>query len=248
LRNQLSAIYGIFTRFYNLRDNTCKSSTEGDFARAVTFATRVIELNPGSREGYRMRGAIYLDRYRLLKDATPPTDKGKLEELLRSAEMDLNEAIDKGTSDEVDAGAYYNRALAHYYREEYEAAVAVSKRLLGLADKISRVQREQFLPSVYVNLGSFLARLAILAAAAGKPDDATRFSIEAVEAITRGVRDFERTTMEDGGLARLKRELASELDGKQELSQLDRSYVQQLWELVKSDPGRSGDESAGEIR
>lgn len=244
LRGQLSSIYGTFARFYNLRDNTLKNSGEGDFARAVSYATRMIDLNPGISEGYRMRGAVYLDRYRLLKDATPPADKAKLEELLKSAEIDLNEAIDKGTKDEVDAGAYYNRALAHYYREEYEAAVAVSKRLLAQAGKISRIQRERFLPSVYVNLGSFLAKLAILAAAAGRATDAQRLGSEAVQAVTRGVKDFETTTLEDGGLARLKKELEGELAGNQELSQLDKAFVQQLWELVREGPGNKAQPSS----
>lgn len=237
LRAQISSIYRIFVRFYNLRDNTFKSATDSDFVRADSYATRFIDLNRESSEGYRMRGAIYLDRYRLLKDATPPPDKDKLEELLKSAELYLDEAIDKcagPTSDEVDAGAFYNRALAHYYREQWEAAVAVSKQLIGLESKVSRSQREQYLPSVYVNLASFLAKRAKLAASENRPADAQKLSTEAVQAITRGVRDFEKTTMQDGGLARLKAELASELSGGQELSQLDNSFVVQLWAMAKS--------------
>jgi len=252
LRARLSAIYGVFARFYNLRDNYLKNLGEADFARAVSYAARVIELDRERPEGYRMRGAIYLDRYRLLKLDLKSTAQDKLEELLNAAEMDLDEAISKCPDEKVDAGAFYNRGLAYYYREDYPAAVAITKRGLGLKDKILRPHRERYLPSIYVNLGSFLAKRALLAAAGGQPDEARQFSTEAVQALTRGVRDFEQTTAQDGGLARLKKELESELDGKQELSELGEPYVTQLWALVKKGPGKTApakkaQEAQGEV-
>lgn len=234
LRARISFLYGRLAQFYNLRDKASKKLTESsDFIRAVSYASRVIKLDRASPEGYRMRGAIYLDRYRFLKWDLKSTDTGALEELLKAAEIDLDEAVDKCTSEEVDAGAYYNRALAHFYREDYEKAAAVSKRLLGQEDKISPAQRERFLPSIYVNLGSFLAKRAIVARTDGHPDEERQFSSQAVQAITRGVRDFEQTTATDGGLERLKKALESELRDRQELGQLGEPYIQQLWELVK---------------
>jgi hypothetical protein len=254
LRARISSIYGTLARFYNLRDNTFKNLAESDFVRAVSYATRVIDLNRDSSEGYRMRGAIYLDRYRLLKEVLKSTDEKKLKDLLDSAEMDLDEAIGKSTSEAVDAGAFYNRALAHYYRYkdkrdkgEIEKAVTVSKRLLGLKSKITAFHREKYLPSIYLNLGSFLAELAVRARGDNQPDAERQFSTEAVQAITEGFRDFEKTTMQDMGLARLKKELEGELVGEGELSKLENTYVQQLWALVRGTPGKEAHQSPGEV-
>ena len=236
LRARLLSIYGVFARFHNLRDDHFKNPEEEDFARAVTYAGRVIELDPKSAEGYRMQGAIYLDRYRLLKDELKSTDRHKLEELLTAAETVLDEAIGKCTSSTVDAGAYYNRAMAHFYRGRVEKAVAVSRHLLGLEEKVPLAQREKYLPPIYVNLGSYLARRALDAKAAGQTEDERKFSGEAVQAITKGVRDFERTTMQDGGLERLRKLLLSELVGNEELSQLEAAYFEQLWAMAKKKP------------
>jgi hypothetical protein len=147
----------------------------------------------------------------------------------------------------VDAGAYYNRALAHYYREDYASAVAVSRRLLGLESKILPSHRERYLPYIYLNLGSFLAKRALVAAAESRPDEARQFSIEAVQAITAGVKDFENTTMQDGGLERLKEGLNGELTGKQELSKLEYTVVRELWTLVRGGPGKLKQKPSGKI-
>ena len=247
LSARIASIYGTFARFYNLRDSSLKNPTDGDFVRAVSYATRVIDLNRESSEGYRLLGKIYLDRYRLFKETLKSTDEKKLKELLNAAEMELDKAIDKCSSEGVDAGAYYNRALAHYYREDYASAVAVSRRLLGLESKILPSHRERYLPYIYLNLGSFLAKRALVAAAESRPDEARQFSIEAVQAITAGVKDFENTTMQDGGLERLKEGLNGELTGKQELSKLEYTVVRELWTLVRGGPGKLKQKPSGKI-
>jgi tetratricopeptide (TPR) repeat protein len=221
--------------------------SESDFLRAVSYAGRVIDLNPDGGAGYRLRGAIHLARYERLAKASPPAGASALEQSLAKAELDLSEAIQKGTAESVDAGAYYNQALVRYYRGDIEGAVRVSRQLLGLESKISRLQREKYLPSIYVNLGSFLAKLAKRAAEENQLDAVRQFSSQAVEAIARGVEDFKKTEMQDGGLARLKELLRSELDSNQELNGLGQTYRDQL-EVLLGGGAANGSQSNPEKR
>jgi hypothetical protein len=247
LKPRLSSIYAVFARFYIGRYRTLAEDSESDFLRAVSYAGRVIDLNPDGGAGYRLRGAIHLARYERLAKASPPAGASALEQSLAKAELDLSEAIQKGTAESVDAGAYYNQALVRYYRGDIEGAVRVSRQLLGLESKISRLQREKYLPSIYVNLGSFLAKLAKRAAEENQLDAVRQFSSQAVEAIARGVEDFKKTEMQDGGLARLKELLRSELDSNQELNGLGQTYRDQL-EVLLGGGAANGSQSNPEKR
>jgi len=233
LRPRLSSIYAIFARFYLGRYRTSTGGSESDFWRAVSYADRVIDLNREGSAGYRLRGAIHLARYERLSKASPPADAAALEQSLTAAEPDLSDAIQKGTAESVDAGAYYNQALVRYYRGDVEGAIRVSRQLLGLESKISRIHREKYLPSIYVNLGSFLAMLVERAAKENQLEAARQFSSQAVEAIAAGVEDFKKTEVQDGGLAILKGLLRSELDSDQELSRLGQTYRAQLDALLQ---------------
>lgn len=235
LRPRLSAIYAVFARFYLGRYQTPAGGSESDFWRAVSYADRVIHLDPGDSGGYRLRGAIHLARYERLSKAALPADANAREQSLNSAELDLSEAIRKGTADYVDAGAYYNQALVRYYRGDIEGAIQVSRQLLGLESKLSRLHREKYLPSIYVNLASFLAMLAERAKKQNQQEAERQFGIQAVEAVARGVENFKKTEMQDRGLSRLKELLGSELDSDQELNRLEQAYRKQLEDMLRSD-------------
>ena len=121
------------------------------------------------------------------------------------AEKDFDEATGKSKDGEVDVGAYFNQALARYYGGDIAGAVTASRKLVGLKSKISSVQREKYLPDVYLNLGCFLAMQARSAAGEDQMKAARQFSAEAVEALKSGIDDFKTTVRLDGGLAQLKK-------------------------------------------
>jgi tetratricopeptide (TPR) repeat protein len=233
MRPRLVSIYSIFARFYAGRDHASDHRQESDFVRALSYATRVVKLSPESSAGYRQRGAIYLARYQRLVGDSPAVAADTLEQVLKSAETDLAEAIGKGTDDAVDAGAYYNRALLSYYKGDIEAAVTVSRRLLGLRSKITSLDRERYLPYIYQNLGCFLALLAQSAASKKKTKAARQLGAEAVQALTSGIEDFKITEAQDGGLARLKKGIASELGKDGDLSKLREPFRQQVAALLQ---------------
>lgn len=233
LKPRLSSIYAVFARFYLGRYGTLTGDSESDFWRAVSYAGRAIDLDPEGSAGYRLRGAIHLARYERLSKASPPASADVLEKSLTAAELDLSQAIQKGTAESVDAGAYYNQALVRYYRGDIEGAIRVSRQLLGLESKVSRLHREKYLPGIYVNLGSFLAMLAERAAKENQPEAVRQFGSQAVEAIVLGAEDLKKTEVQDEGLARLKGLLRSELDSDQELSRLGQTYRAQLDALLR---------------
>ena len=237
LRTLLSSIYSIFARFYASRNNSSPNPNESDFVRALSYAKRVIEVSPGSSEGYRQRGAIYLGCYQRLLKVAGPADADRLEEFLKSAELDLAEAISKCTDDKVDAGAFYNQALADYYRGRVEMSVSVSRRLLALRGKIPHLDRERYLPYVYQNLSCFLAKLAAKVAAKNQAGAVKQFSNESVQTVAAGIEDFKKTETEDGGLARLRTAIAGELRQGGDLSTLEQSYRDKIEELIRDDAG-----------
>jgi tetratricopeptide (TPR) repeat protein len=235
VRARLVSIYGAFARFYVSRHNTSPDLSETDYIRALSYASKAIELSPESMGGFRLRGAIYLSRYERLSKTIPPVDDAKLKQLLQSAESDFAEAISKSTGDQVDAGAYYNLALARYYEGDIEGAVSVSRRLVGQRSKISTVHREKYLPGIYLNLGCFLAGLAQGAADQNRTKARKQFEAEVVQALTAGVEDFRSTATLDGGLAQLKKKIKKELLAGGDLSQLSTAHKDELDALVKNE-------------
>jgi len=235
VRARLVSIYGAFARFYVSRHNTSPDLSEPDYVRALSYASKSIELSPDSMGGFRLRGAIYLSRYERLSKIAPPVDDTRLKHLLQSAESDFAEAISKGTGDQVDAGAYYNQALARFYGGDIAGAVAVSRRLVGLRSKISSLHREKYLPDIYLNLGCFLAILAGRAAGQNQTEAAEQFSTEAVQALTSGIDDFKSTVTLDGGFAQLQKGIRKELLTGGDLSQLGSAHKEKLETLIKSE-------------
>jgi tetratricopeptide (TPR) repeat protein len=237
VRTRLVSIYGAFARFYVSRHNTSPELSEPDYVRALFYASKSIELSPDSMGGFRLRGAIYLSRYERLSKITPPVDDTKLKHLLQSAESDFAEAIGKGTGDQVDAGAYYNQALARYYGGDLAGAAAVSRRLVGLRSKISSLHREKYLPDIYLNLGCFLAMQAGRAAEQNQTEAAEQYSTEAVQALGSGIDDFKSTVTLDRGLAQLQKGIRKELLTGGDLNQLGSAQKEKLENLIKGGAG-----------
>jgi tetratricopeptide (TPR) repeat protein len=234
VRARLVSIYGAFARFYLGRHNTSPDLSEADYVRALSYASRAIDLSPERMSGYRLRGAIYLSRYERLSKIAPPVDGAKLKHLLQSAESDFAEAIGKGTKDEVDAGAYYNQALTRYYEGDIAGAAAASRQLLGLKSRISSAHREKYLPDIYLNLGCFLAMQARSAAEQQRTEDEQHFSAEAVQALKGGIDDFQSTASLDGGLVLLKKGIQKELLEGGDLSHLAPAQKEEVATLIKS--------------
>lgn len=235
-RARLVPIYSAFARFYLGRHNTSPDLSEADYVRALSYASRAINLSPESVGGYRLRGAIYLSRYERLEKIDPPVGADKLKNLLQSAESDFAEAIGKGTGELVDAGAYYNQALARYFGGDIAGAIAVSRRLVGLRSKISSAHREKYLPDIYLNLGCFLAMLAKDAAGKNQTKARQQFSSEAVQALVSGVEDFKSTATQDVGLTSLKNGIRKEMLAGGDLSHLGAAYTDKLNALLKAGP------------
>ncbi|MGA2889228.1 MAG: hypothetical protein ABSE51_14360 [Terracidiphilus sp.] len=235
MRARLFSIYGAFARFYVSRHNTSPDLSEPDYIRALSYASKAIELSPEKTGGHRLRGAIYLSRYERLRKIDPPVDGDKLKHLLESAELNFAEAISKGTGDQVDAGAYYNQSLARYYEGDLAGAVTISRRLVGLRSKISTMHREKYLPGIYLNLGCFLASLAQSATGHKREKVKKQFEVEVVQALTAGVEDFRGTVTLDGGLTHLKKGIKKELLAGGDLSQLSTAHKEELEALIKNE-------------
>jgi tetratricopeptide (TPR) repeat protein len=236
LKRSLLAIYRNLARYYADRSvvafKELGPKEESDYVRALGYATQMIELAPESSDGYRQRGAIVLDRYRLLLEAQQRPSRKKLAKLLDDAEWDLAEAIHKSTVSRVDAGAYYNMALVKCYRNRLEEAVAMSRQLLAQGAQIQSMDRENYLPDVYRNLGCYLARLASAAKKKQETKIEDERSNEAVEAIRIGVDDFLKTRALDTGLEQLEAGIKKELGDKGDFSALKQHYRLQLEALA----------------
>ena len=228
LKGTLFEVYTNFARFHDARYLDGAVANESDFARAVRFADRAVEMQPKSPVGYRRRGAIRLDGYKKLDGATTQEEKARREKRLADAEKDLDEALKLCKDGAPDAGAYYNRALAYYYRAKLDQAIDLTEELLKKKDKIPVEHWSRFMPYVYSNLGGFYAGVAIAAKANHDAVKSAEFSDKAVKAVERGTTEPEMLSGSGVALERLKAQVRSELSANQELNQLDSSYVARL--------------------
>ena len=232
LRTTLFSIYTNFARFHDARFVDANVTDGAEFARAVHFADLAVKMDPTGSAGYRQRGAIRLDGYRKLQGSARPEDIAERNKRLSDAEADLDEALKPDRSGAPDAGAYYNRALAYYYRGDMASAIDKSEELLAIKDKISREHRERFMPYVYSNLGSYYASVAIAAAKTQQARKATEFSAKAAKAVERGLQDLAKPEGSGKAVTRLKTQVRSELDTNQELNQMDKQYADKLKALL----------------
>jgi hypothetical protein len=221
LRARLVTIYVALARFYLGRYNTSHSPAEGDYVRAVSYATRVVQANMEAPGGYRLRGAIHLARYEREKKANPPVSN---QQLLDSAAKDF--AIAVASQDPIDAGAFYNLALVQHYRTKTAEAAATCRQLIARKDKVSPIQRKKYLPDIYRNLAGFLALLAD--ASAQNKIEADKLSSESVEAVRDGVKEFEPTMKQDDGFKELKTGVLAELEPGKDLNKLEKSFRDQI--------------------
>jgi len=152
-------LYRALARFYLGRFRVEK--LEQDAERADIYARRSQEIEPENSDNYRLRGALYLAKYRILKKNPPATPSliftEKLASLLSAAEGLLSEATRKN---DKDAGAAYNLALATSYRDNFDKAIAISKEAIEKRDELSYQQVRKYLPNLYINLACFLAKKA----------------------------------------------------------------------------------------
>ena len=232
LQSTLFLIYANFARFHHARSAMSTHADDTEFARAIGFAGRAIQTDSNAASGYRLRGAIWLGGYLKLKDATDPGDVAERDQRLCRAEADLDEALKPQRSGTPDAGAYYNRSLAYYFRGDTASAIDKTEELLAIKDKVTPELRDRFMPYVYVNLGGFYAALAIEAAKAGQVQQAAVLSEKAVKAVAGGVTDLGAAGGSGRALERLKKQLRKELDDNQELNKLDAPYVKRLRDML----------------
>jgi hypothetical protein len=221
LRARLVAIHAALARFYLGRYNTSPAPAEGDYVRAVSYATRVVQANMDAPGGYRLRGAIHLARYEREKKANPASSN---QGLLDSAGKDF--AIAVASTDPIDAGAFYNLALVQHYKAKTAEAAATCRQLIALKDKVSAMHRKKYLPGIYRNLACFLALLAD--AAAQNKTQADKLSSESVEAVRRGKEEFEPTAKQDEGLEELKKGILAELQPGNDLNRLAQSFKDEI--------------------
>ena len=224
MRTRLVAIYSAFARFYSARYDATSNSSESDYVRAVSYATRAIELSPEAIEGYRLRGAIYLARYDRGSRATPPEEKGSLDQLLDLAEADLKFATSR--KNPLDAGAFYDLAILQHYRENTTAAVEISRELIQGKDKISAMHRSKYLPDTYRNLACYLSKMA---EGAGNNTEKEKLSKEAVDAVRQGMEEFKPA---DRGRDELKDGIEGELKAGGDLAGLEQTYRDQIAALL----------------
>lgn len=246
MRARLLSIYSAFARFYSARYDATIPPNESDYVRAVSYASRAIELRlPDAVEPYRLRGAIYLSRYDKGAKATPREADTALSGYLTDAEKDLKSAIAK--KDPVDGGAYYDMALLYAYRNDLANAVRISRELIDQRDKISRVHREKYLPDTYRNLACFLARQTENASTADKQ----ALSLEVVQTLKNGLETFQVTS---NGLVALREAIVDELSDaakingkprpKGELLRLEKDYQDQIKKLLEPPPAAAPQNAA----
>jgi hypothetical protein len=224
LRARLVAIYAALARFYLGRYNTSHAPAEGDYVRAVSYATRVVQANMEAPGGYRLRGAIHLARYERGKRTNPAVSN---QQLLDSAEKDF--AIAVASPDLVDAGAFYNLALVQHYKAKTAEAAATCRQLIALKDKVSATHRKKYLPGIYRNLACFLALRADTSAQ--NKTEADKLSNESVEAVRKGIEEFEPTAKQDDGLKELKAGILAELKPGKDLNRLGQSFQHEIESL-----------------
>ena len=160
-RETLARFFRALARFYLGRFRIEKQTTDAE--RADIYARKSQDMEPESADGYRLRGALYLAKYRILKKDTSAPDSAqkseKLETCLGEAESFLGGAMKR---DPNDAGAAYNMALVHLYRDQLDRAIDLSHETIGKQDSFSHLHVRKYLPSIYLNLGCFLAKKADL--------------------------------------------------------------------------------------
>ncbi len=230
IKPSLESIYYEFALYYTGR-SLSSDQQKGDFARALMYAKRVIDLSPSNSVGYRLQGAVYLERYRGLPAPTSAKETAEKDDLLKKAQVALDQALKEGTADSVDAAAYYDRALLAFNQKNVRDAIAVLERLLKQRDKVSGPDADKYLPDVYRNLACGFAMLADQAKQ-DKPE-AQKQSDRAVGTIRVALEDFRAKTDLYRGLAKLIKVLEEELKPGGDLSKLDKWYVDQIREVLK---------------
>ena len=187
-RETLARFFRALARFYLGRVRIEKQTADAE--RANIYAWKSQDMEPESVDGYRLRGALYLAKYRnLKKDASVPDSaekSNKLETWLGEAESFLGGAM---KWDSNDAGAAYNLALLHLYRDQLDRAIDLSRETIGKQDNFSHLHVRKYLPSIYLNLGCFLAKKADLEKERQAQE---KLREEAVKAVEEGYVYFEK--------------------------------------------------------
>ncbi len=200
-------LYSSLARFYFGRFRAEKGEADGE--RAHIYTRKAGEMEPNNSAADRLRGAIFLAQYRILKDkvakavearkaANPGVgsqetaqEQESLGALLDSAEDFLKIAIGK---DKSDAGAALNLALAARYRGDFDRAIKVSRDAIANRGKMNSQQVQKYLPSLYLNLACYLARKADTASTTEAPKGRT----EAVNMLTEGMKFLQKQKNAEG--------------------------------------------------
>jgi tetratricopeptide (TPR) repeat protein len=152
----LSRLYLALARFYQGKYSAAHQAE--DFERAIFYSERSLDIEPGNAEGLRVLGATYLGRYRAIKRGKDKSagnwTQQQMDDLLGKSVGYLRKSIE---SNENDAGAYYNLALALSEEGEFGKAIDVSADLVKRGPELHRFHVRKFMPSAYVNYSSFLA-------------------------------------------------------------------------------------------
>lgn len=242
LRSNLVGIYNGFARFYMKQMNRANAAKAADFGdpdyqRALMYASRSTELAPDKPGVARMLGSIKLARFELIQELqsktkdVPGVNEATQAALLAWAENDFERALPKDDAKVVDAGAFYNLALVHYYRNDLEKAVLVSRRLVSeekIREKVSKHHREKYLPDTYLNMAGFLAKQAE-DIPEGTPER-DKLCEEVLQTIEDAVAEFNRNPKSTAGLDRLVNGVERELGG--DFSSLEEAFKVKLAKIV----------------
>jgi hypothetical protein len=227
-RSQIVGIYNGLARFYwkemeRRKSDKAASFGDADYRRAEFYATMSRRLAPEQPGVSRLLGSIRAARYellnRLIESGSAPDDVSAetQEELLKSAKADFEKAMPKPDAKQIDAGAYYNLALVHYYQNNLSEAIRLSRELLALSGKISSGHRVKYLPDAYLNLAIFLAKQAASLPAENAQGKENLYN-QVRETIQAAVTDFRNDVNKNDSLQRITGGVQKELLEKGDLS------------------------------
>jgi len=192
----LARLYRALAGFYLGRFRVDKANADVDRAEVYVLSSQQIE--PENPDNDRLRGALYLAKYRILKQRAPEPHSTELQlqlkQALEDAERFLKDARRKNGND---AGAAYNLALVASYRLDFDDAIAISKQVIqqAITGKLTPEHVHKYLPNVYVNLCCYLARKADAETEAGLKKARRE---ETVQVVKDGIAYFDNSEVKTG--------------------------------------------------
>ncbi len=222
-KETLARFYQALARFYLGKFRIENQASDAE--RADIYARKSHEIDVDNADAYRLRGAIYLARYRILneslKSAPSLLEAEELSKLLASAESFLRATIKKY---ENDAGAAYNLAIAASNRDALDEAISISTMAIANRDKFSHLHVRKYLPDLYLNLACFFAMKLKKRAGANEQDD---WQARAVEVLVEGHEYFSSANLQ-AGLERMRNGISRELKQGGDLETLDAEHRQKI--------------------